>query len=225
MKIIFYIAIPVVIILVFWLFRKWRAEKPDWTRSTLDRAEKVMKTTPVLTPAGKKVYLETPVPDLGAIDRGIEHTFRKLICAGYPVNRSRHNDIKIVVFESEKAPVSGDDCFRVPITYYDPYWNGPFDMMKDSDEFPHYILASGQAIYFGEPYGDVIVIPYSTDAEYVERAVGYEWEHVGYAWYDFPKYLETQYHLTGGHPLIASCPGDENLTARDIVCLPPLIKR
>ncbi|MCC6328979.1 MAG: hypothetical protein IT174_10715 [Acidobacteria bacterium] len=200
----------VITIFVYLWLRKRSAE--SWHLDPETRGLRLLgQVKPVETPGGHEIYFEEGSgPDFarfgGAIDAGVEKTFRKLECAGYPVDRSKHR-IKATVFAAEPS-ADGSPSFRVPIRPGNPYFNGEFDKMAGRPDWPHYILAAGQTIAVGEPYGDVFIVPYCTEdhLDYLARAAEYEMEHVGLAWYDGEKFEATKYHTTGGHPLVADCP-------------------
>jgi hypothetical protein len=210
------IVVGLAALLVYLLLIK---KKSPWFASPTTRALKRIKTAPdITTPAGHEIYyLDGVTKDISLteVDRGIEFTFKKLECAGYPVDRTRHH-VKIVVQESEQAPESKAWAIRVPVANGDVYYNSEWDMMKGQRGEYHYILAAEQMIAAGDPYGDVFVLPYVpsnySDTNYLARACSYSMEHITLAYYDFAKFEATKTHTDGtGHPLIPTCPGDADL--------------
>jgi hypothetical protein len=220
---------------VAWLVkyrRKRHEEETFWHKPTDTRAYQLMAQPGVRTPNGHTVHFQkglTSYPEfLDAVDRGVEHTFEKGECAGFPVDRSRH-EIRVCVLAGELAPESGDPSFRVaiwPPLFGEPsYYNGPFDMMKGSEEYVHYVLAAGQTIQAGIP--DVIAVPYCppNKLEYLATVCGYEMEHVLLAWHDGVRYEETKTHTSGGHPLLEECPVNntiEGFAVRSIAAPRPI---
>jgi hypothetical protein len=209
------VLVAAVFALAYYLKRRGSADnKPFWHKTTLARALTLIRgDKPIVTVDGHKIFHEPGLitsTDLHAIDYGVERAFRKAECAGYPVDRSRHN-VQVVVLASEKAPLSGDPSFRVaiwPPLFGEPsYYNTEYDQMKGSEEYVHYLLAGGETVAFGNPYGDIIVVPFclEEEKEYLARVVEYEMEHVVLAYYDGVKYEATKTHLTGGHPLMDEC--------------------
>lgn len=200
--------------------RKKKKKDNEWKYGAFDRAMKIVReSSPTLTPNGHKVYFERgtdpSVFSLPACDSGAEKTFQKGECAGYPVNRANHR-ISIVVFNS--IPDSnGDPAYKVFIGPTSPYFNSEYDKERGKGlEVDHYILAAGQTVAVGEPYGDVIVVPHHNGKEaHLSTVVEYEMEHVTLAHYDFVKFEATQYHGNGqGHPLISDCVGMAKFTSR-----------
>jgi hypothetical protein len=200
----------VVGITAFILWRKSAKKKADaWKKGAFDRSQAIIDSSdPITTPAGEKMYKEEGVTNLNpdANDEGIEETFKKCECAGYPVDRTRH-DVTTIIFKSEPDS-QGDPCYREFIGTQNPYFNSEWDKMQGhGEEVDHYILVAGQTITAGHPFGDRIVIPEHTSAQKAHQALvtSFEMEHVTLAYYDGPKFEDTKYHLTGGHPLIPDC--------------------
>jgi hypothetical protein len=202
----------------FIVFTIWHDKKKKvanaWHLDPLSRAFERIKAAPdTTTPAGAKMYYVPSVTkdlSLTEIDRGIEHTFQKCECAGYPVNRAQH-DIKVVVFESEQSPEAHVWSFKVPVMNGQPYYNSQWDMMKGQPGTFHYILAAELVVAIGSPYGDVHAIPYvpssEPDKDYLARINEFSREHICLAWYDPPRYDATLNHAQGGgHPILAECP-------------------
>jgi hypothetical protein len=205
---------------LFILWRKKKQKAADaWKQGTSARAFAILKEVPpVITPAGHKVYFEKgtdpSVFSIPACDAGIEKTFNKCECAGYQVDRSAHI-VSIVVLNS--IPDSaGDPAFKVFIGPASPYFGSQWDKEAGKgQEVDHYILAAGQTIAVGAPYGDVIAIPHHSGKEaHLSTVCEYEAEHFTLARYDGPKFEQTKEHLTGGHPLLADCPGMAMFTSR-----------
>lgn len=200
-------------VVAFLLLRKKKKKQDDsWKQSAETRAARIrMLVQPATTPAGWKVYFESgadpSVFSLPACDIGVEKTFQKGECAGYVVERSRHQ-ISIVVFNS--IPDSqGDPAYKVFVAPGNPYYGSEWDKEAGKgQEVDHYILAAGQTVGVGEPAGDIICIPHHSGKEaHLSTVVEYEMEHVMLAWHDGPKFEETKTHGSGqGHPLIPDCP-------------------
>ena len=202
-----------VVVYFLWL-RKSKKDKNAWKQSTFARTMALMKRVePVLTPGGVQVYYEEGTVrdiDLTAIDRGRENVFRKLECNGYTPNRAQHRP-KVCILNSELSPESRTPSFRVFIAPGNPYYGSEYDMAPcPGQECDHYVLAAGEMVAAGEPFGDVLAIPHPQgDNAFLERIVDFEYEHIGYAWYDGDKFEETKVHGSGtGHPIISPCPGD-----------------
>ena len=201
---------------------KWLVKKPDWFTDPVTRGYKALNNAPEQA-QDVKFYYETgasKIPHDAAL-RGIADSFGRAGCK-YPVDRASHT-LKVVVLKGEKSP-AGVPSFRVAIAPTSPYWNSDFDMMKGSKRGIHYILAAGQMLATGEPYGDVIMIPSDTDEHFIETICDYESEHFILAKYDGDEFERTKYHGEGtSHPVIPdTCRA--NLFERpsiDVICLPP----
>jgi hypothetical protein len=217
-----------VVLIILYLRKKKRSDEA-WKESTFARTIALMKrVTPVVTPGGVELYYEEGVTrniDMASVDEGREVVFRKLECAGYVVNRGQHS-AKICIFNSELSPESRTPSFRVFIAPGNPYYGGPYDMAPcPGQECDHYVLAAGEMVAAGEPYGDVLAIPHPQgDNAFLKTIVDYETEHIGYAWYDGDKFEETKIHGSGlGHPIIAPCPDEagrfsSSTVNMDVVC-------
>lgn len=205
--------------LVAFLFfgRKKKRLDEGWKQDPTSRAFAILRSiTPVLTPNGHKVYFERGTDpktfSLAAVDAGVEKTFEKCECAGYPVDRTKHK-VVVVVFNSIIAPESGIPAYKIYIGAGNAYYGSEWDMEAGKGlEVDHYVLAAGQQIAVGEPFGDVIIIPhYDGEDAQLSTVVEYEMEHVALAWYDGDKYEATKVHGSGqGHPLIPDCPPTES---------------
>lgn len=216
--------IGIIIAIAFGTFIGWllyRRINPFWHLTPLDRALKLIKTTPIIV-AGAKVFYEKGIEqvDHPSIAKGIDDVFARAGCR-YPVNRPQH-DIKIAVVQGERAPESGIFAFRVAINSASPYYNGEFDMMRGSNRKTHYLLAAGQMAATGTPYGDVIIIPSSPDKQFIEDIVDYELEHILLSYHDDPEFKRTMYHGAGtGHPILGPCPGESlaRVGRSDVACV------
>jgi hypothetical protein len=204
-------------ITAFILWRKSAKKKADaWKMPVETRAFRIMDSvTPIVTPNGHQVYFEEGADpsafSLAACDRGIEYTNKKSECIGYPVDRSQHHN-SIVVFNSIPDSL-GDPAYKVYIGTLSPYYGSEWDKEAGKgEEVDHYILAAGQTVAVGEPFGDIMVIPHHSGKEaHLETVVGFEREHMDLSWYDGFKFEDTKYHLTGGHPLIEDTCGSDFL--------------
>lgn len=197
----------------YFFFSRRKEEDQPWHATTFSKAERIWSTREpaLISEAGYKIYYEDGLEPLPfhpeAVDRGIGDVFRRLECAyGERVGVHRHTDVKVIVLPGEPS-ADGSPAFRVAISPGNPYHNSDWDKMKGSPEKIHYILAAGETVAAGTPYGDVIVIPYCTEEykDYMAMACGHEWEHIGLAWYDGERYEATKHHQTEGHPLIPEC--------------------
>lgn len=202
---------------VFWRLYARAKKKADnaWKENTFDRVMAIInKTTPFATPEGTEVYFEAGVNQAGVslvrIDAGIANAFRKGACAGYDVTRSSQHRRSVVVLRSELSPESQTPSFRAFISHTNPYYNSEWDMAPCPGlECDHWVLAAGQMIAPGEPFGDIIAIPDPKgDDEFTQNICDYEFEHVVLSWHDGPRYDETATHGGTGHPILAPCPGD-----------------
>jgi hypothetical protein len=210
MEVLVIVGALVAIALVAYFIKK-KNKNPDWYLNPVDRGFKYMReVTPVMTPGENiAVYYEpkvNPIP-LEAADQGIRNLFTRLRCK-YPLTDRGRHDIKLVVLASEKAPESGTPAFRVAIANGTPYYNSEWDMMRGSKESVHYVLAAGQMMAAGVPYGDVLLIPSDSDVTFITNIVDYEEEHAALANYDPAEFERTKIHGAGtGHPIVPSCPG------------------
>jgi hypothetical protein len=203
-------ALVAVVLIILWLRKKKRADNA-WKEPTFKRATELIKGSPAqTTPGGIKIYYEKGVAqdlDHAICDRAYENVFKKLECNGYTPNRTRH-DPKIVVLNSILSPESRTPCYKIFIRPGNYYYGGPYDMEAGKgEEADHYVLAAGEMIAAGTPYGDVIAVPHPQgQAQFLENIVDYENEHIAYTYYDGDKYEETKNHGSGiGHPIIAPC--------------------
>jgi hypothetical protein len=189
--------------------KRRRDRVEPWQRDPITRGMKILAEVPAKISNGVSFHYE---PGAGQIDEaaaaaGIADCFERLACHYDNVNRAQH-DIHVLVVAGELSPETHTPCFRVPISPPNPYLNSEFDMMKGVESMPHYILAAGQMIAAGVPYGDVIMIPSNNDPVFTRRICDYESEHYGLAWYDGPLYEDTKIHGQGkGHPIVDPCPG------------------
>lgn len=213
--------------------RKRKKDKNAWKESTFKRTVEILKKSPdQITPGGIQIFYEKGVPqdlDHAICDRARENVFKKLECNGYTPNRAQHRP-KIVVLNSILSPESRTPCYKIFIAPGNFYYGGPYDMEAGKgQEVDHYVLAAGEMVAAGEPYGDVIAIPHPQgQAQFLENIVDYETEHIAYAFYDGDKYEQTKHHGAGaGHPIISPCvpTGEtdfrsplEKVFAQDIVC-------
>jgi hypothetical protein len=180
-------------------------------QSPLNRALRVIKEIPpVVGPGGIKFYFEEGTDrntfSMQACADGVEKTFEKSECAGYPVNRRLH-EIKIAVLNS--VPDSeGNPALKYVIGPLSGYWNSEWDKATcPGEECEHWILAAAAVATTGAPYGDGLIIPHHAgNEEHLARVCEYEMEHCALAYYDQVKYDATKVHGAGqGHPLISEC--------------------
>jgi hypothetical protein len=202
------IAVAVVGLIVLFVRRR---KKKNWNNSPETRIWKAYhEGRKVATLNGHTVHYEDGLGPQDTIslgvDAGADRCFTKFECGYSNVDRSRHR-IHVVVLRSEPDS-RGNPCFRVPVGPGDPYYDSLWDKMRGQGGQQHYILAAGQTVAAGEPYGDVVGIGHGDEA-WTAQITEYELEHAFLAWYDGPKYEETKAHLNGaGHPLVQDCPGE-----------------
>ncbi len=157
-----------------------------------------------ITPGGVHIRLEsgTQLSAAGedAIDRGITDTLEKVQCAYGRSNELSSYTVAILQAEPDS---NGDPAYKVPCGPGCGYEGTEYDKGG-------YILAAGQYIAAGTPFGNVIALPeHVGKEEHLRRVAGYEAEHVELAWFDGFKFLATQVHgPTTGHPLIPECPAN-----------------
>ncbi len=155
------------------------------------------------TPHGVHIRLESgtqiSLAQEIAIEQGISDTFEKVQCAYGRSNTLASYTVAILQSEPDS---NGDPAYKVPCGADCPYHGTIYDKGG-------YILAAGQYIAAGTPFGNVIALPEHTGKEdHLRRVAGYEAEHVELAWFDGFKFLATQVHgPTTGHPIIEDCPG------------------
>lgn len=208
-------------ITLFILGRKKAKKEADlWKLPAFDRARKIKEiVAPVKTPAGHNVYFEQgtdrSVFSLPACDAGIEKSFQKAECAGYVVDRSKHN-ISIFVFNSEPDS-NGDPAYKIFIKPGNYYYGSEWDKKAgQGEEVDHYILAAAETVAIGDPLGDWIVVPHHSGKEaHLSTVCEYELEHISLAYHNGPRFEETKNHGNGqGHPLLSDCPGMAMFTSR-----------
>lgn len=156
-----------------------------------------------IAPRGTNIWIEdgAECPDsvMTAFENGIENAFEKAACRGYTrqLNFSDHN---IAVMRSHENDSQGFPAYRLPCQNY---CGSVYDKGG-------YVLAAGQMVFVGTPYGNWVAIPQHTvtQLEHAETIADYETEHVILAWNDGDEFERTKTHGDGtGHPIIPLCPG------------------
>lgn len=135
-------------------------------------------------------------PEIDAIENGLNECFERARGQNYdrPLNLSDYQ--VAIIGDSVRAPESQQWCYKLPIKgsgYEGTEW-----------DLGGYLLAAGQTIAAGIPYGNIIALPdhHGTDLEQLAQVAGYEAEHVILAHCDGDKYEATKVHGQGqGHPL------------------------
>lgn len=216
-------------IVIFFVVRKKKAikESQQWRFGTDSRVHVLLQKTPdVTTPDGHEIFFEPGLViaqfPAAAVDAGVDACYDRAECE-YPVDRSKHRE-KVCVLLGE-SDSQGDPCFRVYIDMHNTYFNSEWDKRAgEGVNVDHYVLAAGQITRVGEPYGDVIAIPYHTQpqAAHCQNIVDYEFEHAVLAWHDGDRFEATKTHGGGmGHPILA---GDCLPKARGLVARPKTVK-
>lgn len=193
-----------------WYFWRERVDRShDWRSGTDSRVGALLRGTHQLTtPGGIPLYFE-PNQDVASFpkdapDAGWEAVLARAACE-YPVNASNHKP-KVCVLGDGQLDSQGDPCFKVYINMHSPYYNSEWDQRAgQGHNVDHYVLAAGQITRIGEPFGDVIAIPFHNreQASHCQTICDFEWEHALLAWYDGEKFERTKIHGGGqGHPLI-----------------------
>lgn len=132
--------------------------------------------------------------EIEAIERGLLRCFEKARVRGY--DRPLHLDeyIVAIIADSERSPEAQIWSYKLPAG---PYAGTEWDLGG-------YILAAGQMIAGGEPYGNIIAIPdhHGTDLDQLAEIAMYEAEHLIALHCDAELYEATKVHGQGqGHPI------------------------
>lgn len=151
------------------------------------------------SPKGVQIWAQdgttVTAEDMDAIERGFERTFIKSRCRGY--NRQlNHSDYIVAILKGTDLDSEGNPAYRVPAG---PYAGTIYDKGG-------YILVAGQMVFVGQPYGNVIALPDSTNFDHMALAAEYEAEHVILAWNDGDEFERTKIHIGNSHPIIPNCP-------------------
>lgn len=149
-------------------------------------------------PSGLNIWVEAGAaivpPEVDAIERGLKECFERAKKAGYdrPLNLSDY--IVAIVGDCIRSPEGKIWSYKLPAG---PYAGTSWDLGG-------FILAAGQMIAAGEPFGNIIVLPEhkGTDFDQLSTIAGYEAEHIILCWCDGDKFEATKVHGTNaGHPL------------------------
>jgi hypothetical protein len=150
------------------------------------------------SPGGVEIWVEenavcSPV-EQAAIENGLLQCFEKARAQGYDRPLSLTDYRVAIIADSVRSPEAQIWSYKLPAG---PYTGTEWDLGG-------YILAAGQMIAAGTPYGNIIAIPdhHGTDLEQLEQIVMYEAEHIILAYCDGDKFEATKIHGQGqGHPL------------------------
>lgn len=174
----------------------WKFTRKAKIRSIEDRVYAITEKTH--TAGGVELWIEKgavcSMSETFAIEAGLEQCFAKARRVGYdrPLNLS---DYKVaIIADSIRSPEAQIWSYKLPAG---PYTGTEWDLGG-------YILAAGQMLAAGEPFGNIIAIPdhHGTDLEQLEQIVMYECEHIILAHCDGDKFEATKIHGQGqGHPL------------------------
>lgn len=137
---------------------------------------------------------EISADEVEAIETGLTQCFAKARLVGYDRPLRLSDYIVAIIADSIRSPESETWSYKLPAG---PYAGTEWDLGG-------YILAAGQMIAVGEPYGNIIAIPdhHGTDFNQLAVIAMYEAEHIILAHCDGDKYEATKIHGQGqGHPL------------------------
>lgn len=177
------------VIILFLIRRKWLGDISGRVFAITDRT---------ILPSGLAVWVEDGASlndaEIAAIENGLERCFEKARRAGYDRPLRLSDYIVAIVGDAVRSPESQIWSYKLPAgDYAGSEW-----------DLGGYILAAGQMIAVGEPYGNIIAVPEhkGTDLEQLAEVVMYEAEHIILAYCDGEKFEATKIHGSGqGHPL------------------------
>ena len=194
--------LPVILVIIFvvaaavWMLLKKRAKRAARILAIEDRVYPITNKRQI--PNSFELWLEKGADgpteaEIAAMENGLARCFEKARRQGYdrPLNLG---DYKIAIVNSIRAPESHLWSYKLPVG---PYAGTEWDLGG-------YILAAGQMVAVGEPYGNILAIPdhHGTDLEELSLILEYEAEHVILAFCDPEKFEATKVHGAGqGHPL------------------------
>lgn len=189
--------LPIVLIIVAIVgFIAWHLLTRRKYKAVWDRVFAIKNK--VRSPNGVHIWIESNAnctePEMMAIEKGLNDCFAKARLRGYdrPLNLSDY--IVAIIGDSERSPESQTWSFRIPPAQY-----------KGTEwDMGGYILAGGQVIAAGQPYGNIIALPdhRGTDLDELATVTMYEAEHVILSFCDGDLYEATKTHLNGqGHPI------------------------
>lgn len=154
------------------------------------------------TPRGCILLLEDGVTASAdakiAIDVGLAKAFEKARCAGY-TRTLNHADYQFALLKSTERTADGYPAYRLPVGQY----------IGTEFDKGGFVLVSGQMVFLGQPYGNVIAAAEHVDSfDHLRNVAEFEAEHVILGWNDGEKFERTLTHGDGnGHPIIADCDG------------------
>lgn len=187
---IYIIIIAVITIILFLVFRKKKLQNIETRVFNI----KDKRTSPF----GVEIWVEKGASctanEMSFIEEGLVNCFAKARQAGYTRPLEHNSYIVAIMADSVRSPESRIWSYKLPAGVYA---NTEWDLGG-------YILAAGQVIAIGEPYGNIIAIPDHHDTDYTQlsQIVMYEAEHIILAYCDGDKYEATKVHGQGqGHPL------------------------
>lgn len=200
LPIILMVAVVVALAVWFYLRKKKTSEIGDRVMQIDDKRR---------APSGLTLWIEDGVKitsqQIWNIEQGLNATFIKAACYGYQ-RAMRLSDYIIAIVKGEPDS-DGNPCYRLPAGQY-------AGTVYDKGG---YILAAGQVLAVGEPYGNIIVVPehFEGQGEHLSLISEYEAEHVILAWNDGDKFERTKTHGDGtGHPIISDCDGGRGVSYR-----------
>lgn len=174
----------------------WKLTKGRKLRSIEDRVYAI--TEKRQSPGGFELWIEKgadcSLREQSAIAKGLERCFDKARLVGYDRPLHCRDYTVAIIADSIRSPEAQIWSYKLPAG---PYTGTEWDLGG-------YILAAGQMIAAGEPYGNIIAIPdhHGTDLEQLQEIVMYEAEHIILAHCDGDKFEATKIHGQGqGHPL------------------------
>lgn len=192
-------------------FLLWRRHRQKLANRTIGRRVFDLSKEPDrrrIAPTGANIWVEDgaecPAPVMTAFEVGLANAFEKAACRGY-TRAINHSDYNIAVLKSNEKDSQGFPAYRLPCQNY-------CGTVYDKGG---YILAAGQMVFVGTPYGNWIAIPEHTvsQLEHAQTIAEYEAEHIILAWNDGEEFERTKTHGDGtGHPIIPACPGTPEFT-------------
>lgn len=196
------------------LFLLWRRKKEKEANRTIGKRVVDLSNQPDrrrTASLGTNIWLEDDAACsesvMRAFENGLAHAFEKAACRGY-TRALNHSDYNIAVLKSHENDSQGFPAYRLPCQNY---CGSVYDKGG-------YILAAGQMVFVGTPYGNWIAIPEHTvqQLEHAETIAEYEAEHVILAWNDGAEFERTKTHGDGtGHPIIPACPSSGLIVKAD----------
>lgn len=221
MKCFRFFAILTGIILIACFGGGWRCGGGSATEAIQEAARRQMDLIrfEARTPAGIRVRGESlaTAEELAAIDAGWELIDRKSDRYNYPrLPRDQYTVWLVPAITDFDSAGNYAPSFAAPINcrpgIADPYCGSEYDKGiytvggKQVHKWVRYVWAAEQVL---PNSNNAILVARARqfNAEYVAMAVSYGGEHEIFRRHDTAKFLETQTHLTGGHPLLPLADG------------------